>query len=636
MRLFNSAFLLLSLMAPLSVLSQHIKFSKTLPEAGDVIKFVYDPVGTNLAGKNNIECDAFLFTYKSPGPTKIRLIKEGGVYKGEVPTTDSTNLVALAFSSEKVKDDFPEGYFVKLSKNGKIPGGAYINEAYVYDFFGRYYLGMKANSEKAISAYNEGFRIDPKLKRKSLISYLRLNYMEDKETGGKMINDNINKLAATKPETEENLVLIGNMYSILKQKPKADSMFKVVIAKFPQGPSAMNSVLNSIYAEKAGTVMEQRLNEFIQKFGLDMNKDGDRKRMSFIFPQLARVYANEKKYDKFKQYANKIDDKARLADLYNIVAWDLAEKNEETALAADLSKKSLDLATAAKNDEVPIFYFSKEQYLDGLTKAYANYADTYALIMHNMGNNAEALVYQEKAKPFDNVSKNERYVMYLDLTGNKEKAFTTAESYLRAGNGTDQIRERFKVLYESKKLKEPFETYLAGVEKMALAKEREEWAKKMINMPAPDFSLRNLKGELVKLSDLKGKVVIVDYWATWCGPCVASFPGMQKAVTKYAADPNVVFLFVNTWQTEDNREKLVGDFIAEKKVSFNVLFDTKNKQDPSKFDVVSAYKVDGIPTKYIIGPDGNIRFKSTGFSGSADAVVRELDTMIGMVLAGGK
>ena len=89
----------------------------------------------------------------------------------------------------------------------------------------------------------------------------------------------------------------------------------------------------------------------------------------------------------------------------------------------------------------------------------------------------------------------------------------------------------------------------------------------------------------------------------------------------------------NTWQNEENREKLVKDWMAANpNYTFNVLLDTKNIKDPSKFDVIDSYNItnDGIPQKYIIDPNGNIRFKKVGFSGTADGTVKELDMMIAL------
>ncbi|MNL20942.1 Sporulation thiol-disulfide oxidoreductase A precursor [compost metagenome] len=157
----------------------------------------------------------------------------------------------------------------------------------------------------------------------------------------------------------------------------------------------------------------------------------------------------------------------------------------------------------------------------------------------------------------------------------------------------------------------------------------------MINTPAPAFALKNLKGEVVDLAKLKGKTVILDYWATWCGPCIQSFPGMQMAVEKYRNDPNVVFLFINTFQREENREKAVKDWVlANPKYTFNVLLDNKKTEDPEQFEVVSQYKVTGIPTKFVIDGNGNIRFKTAGFDGTPEATVKELDIMIDLAKAG--
>jgi thiol-disulfide isomerase/thioredoxin len=137
---------------------------------------------------------------------------------------------------------------------------------------------------------------------------------------------------------------------------------------------------------------------------------------------------------------------------------------------------------------------------------------------------------------------------------------------------------------------------------------------------APDFDLVNLKGEKVKLSEMRGKTVIIDFWATWCGPCIKSFPGMKQAKDKFANNKNVEFLFINTFERvpENQWKGHVQDFVTKRGFEYlNPTLDIGN-------NTAMAYGVEGIPAKFCIDPNGNIKHKSTGFMGTSEAVYAEM------------
>ena len=117
---------------------------------------------------------------------------------------------------------------------------------------------------------------------------------------------------------------------------------------------------------------------------------------------------------------------------------------------------------------------------------------------------------------------------------------------------------------------------------------------------APDFNLKDMEDKLHKLSSYRGRVVIVNFWATWCPPCRFELPSMDKAY-QLLKQQDVVMLAINVGEDADT----IFSFTADYPVSFPLLLDKDAV-------VIKQYPVIGLPTSYIINPQGQLVYRVIG------------------------
>lgn len=609
---------------------KNFTYTPEKPKPGDVITFSYEPAGDIANTIKPVEGVVYQVGIKGNKADDIVMEKLAGKYSGKITTDPEMNFLYLGFSSDKKFDNnFNEGYWIQLYENDKPRYESNFALANFYQYMGRQ-VGVEANNEKALAAMEKEFEAYPDNRKKYLINYARLQMLIKKDDAPKIVQKEIESILKAGLKEETDYSNLESLYSVAKLPEQQKFITSLKKEKFPAGTWTRADILNKYYQEKDIEKKKQMLDDILVKTETDENWKMYKANISNYKAQLANLYMEKKDWVNFKKAVDeaKIEDKERLAQLYNSAAWEMQKTSDNLPLAEEFSriatnyyKEQWKNPTAKKPD-----YLTGKQWAENNKYMYGMFADTYGMVMYRMGEYKKGFVFAKDAALVVNDGKdpdqNNTYALLAEKVLPKKQYVKELEQFVINGKSTSDVKDVLKRAYvKDKKSETGFDDYIAGLQKSAIEKMLEELKKKILNDKAPAFALLDLEGKKLSLGELQGKVVVVDFWATWCGPCKASFPGMQKMVNKYKDDPNVKFVFIDTWESGDNKEKIVGDFIKNNKYTFHVLMDNESK-------VVVDYKVEGIPTKFVIDKNGNIRFKSIGFDGSDDKLINELTAMI--------
>jgi len=302
-----------------------------------------------------------------------------------------------------------------------------------------------------------------------------------------------------------------------------------------------------------------------------------------------RLFAFLQDYPETGLYS--ITDKSAIADR---MAWIMVENTFLVDRAINVNEFSIKMFEA--NDE-------DFQWRDQLG---SSVYDTRGKLLSSNQDHAGALAAYNKAAEFGgNADLYLHRAQVYEAMDSLEAAMEDYISVLGMAPAQTMIANKVQELY---KILEPEEDDMAFMKALFFDLQemrKEEVLGEMFTQPTPDFSLVDNNGREISKTSAKGKVVFMDFWATWCNPCRRTLPEFQHLYYRYKDDDRVIFVAAST----DRQTEKVKPYIEENGYRFPYALAS---------EAATKFGVEAIPSLFILGPNGNIRYKIVGFDPDRD------------------
>ena len=606
------------------------------PQAGKTLTVLYNSAQTVLKDEEKITATVRMYGSREfPGASMfsmpnnvidtehypLRKASKGWVLDIHVPDTAS-GLVATFHHEGKVDNGGGLGYWVPLySQDGKLLKGAIAG--YPAALMRRGWgsdLDKNLHADTLLSFYLQEFAQYPEKKSDFLFSYFSMLKKSKGKESFEEISQTLAALDNKEELSEERLFFLSAWYRSIKDTEKSENYKNRALEQYPIGNWAQREASSKFY--KIDAVNEKRdfLNGFLDQYpgatGLD-----------YMYSKVLGQYLQQSDYQSALDYFQELDQKSwSTRPIFSAIHKTVKSGQENVGLVQPIvesilkkARSEIEAPTGRKSALTP-----SEDWIKKRSLALATALDASASVLKAMGNMTAARNNLEEAYALsDGQDKqiNSNYGSLMYEIGNGDSAKTIIENSITDGFETSVMKTVLKEIYifEHGSV-EGYENYFSSIKAKAMDDLKLKILEKMVSESAPSFVLDDTDGETISLADYKGKIVVLDFWATWCGPCKASFPAMKKAMEKYT---DVKFFFVNSRETAENKLEAVTDFMTKNSYPFHVLMDDEDT-------AFESYNIAFLPTKVILDGNQNIRYRSIGYLGEAE-LLDELDALLSML-----
>jgi thiol-disulfide isomerase/thioredoxin len=599
------------------------------PAPGDTVTITYHPNSPDAAIKSpgHIELLFSFAPFQYSQPYHFDMQKTDSGWTAEVPLSKQFKYASFHFSSGKEVDKNIDGHEYELFayKNNKPVKMAYLMEA--HSLKKRY---PDASHHKLSDLRAKLYRKEIQFHPNSYNAQMKLYHYQLKQDNAdssiilKKAHKRINQELARNPHSYLTVKSAKFGYLLIGEKTKGDSLQKAIIKEYPRSDFAMYHLYHRAKKEKDKNMQARMIRKYIntnyQPSWVNKLFTGQAYKLLFLYyakhdsikqmKKIAKLWLNPKP-GIFQKPVKSID--------YNTAARAIAKNTDEYIWARQYAQKALHLASyepvlkfrVTKDGFSPV-YIPEKKKQKLLKKRKSKILTTIGLIYMKQKKYRKAKANLIQAEEISRKGDAKKYLVQLAKIYEQQHQPETAY----------HIYQKLALFHLAEKelqakLKQSYIAYSGsedGFKKqvIALHKKRHQGmvrkvAKERINKKAPSLAHAiNLSGTPLNTETLAGKVVVLDFWSTWCGYCRALFSQLQKVKEQFKNNRDVKFIALNSgWR---NSRKQAKQWVKKQHYTLSFFYDKDSK-------ITDAYGVIALPTTFIIDKNGSIQFKDVGYRG---------------------